>query len=306
MVMQLEYIHSFLVRPGYNVNPQPAISGTLVSRNGGLFDMLMDLFQRAFRECNIEVIFAPDENGQQNNESRDLLIEYARNPSIHTGRPIAESLQKVTTNRSGLGLLFLMKGIDNENGHILVISRFPAGSGVTATENIQDLDVEFLEQVFLKNAKAYKSAFFRTEHLDAEFQEGRAIDRQSTGPDALRDYWIKDFLKCQLRTTAAAGTRRLAEAVRNAVRVEDDPNVKQELVATATLLRGQAGRTRSTEAILENLGISDESTRAIRQHFPKPELMADTFTFDVTEFETHIGYRTVELDNLPNRDRNPT
>ena len=236
MVMQLEYIHSFLVRPGYNVNPQPAISGTLVLRNGGLFDMLMDLFQRAFRECNIEVIFAPDENGQQNNESRDLLIEYARNPSIHTGRPIAESLQKVTTNRSGLGLLFLMKGIDNENGHILVISRFPAGSGVTATENIQDLDVEFLEQVFLKNAKAYKSAFFRTEHLDAEFQEGRAIDRQSTGPDALRDYWIKDFLKCQLRTTAAAGTRRLAEAVRNAVRVEDDPNVKQELVATAKLL----------------------------------------------------------------------
>ena len=149
----------------------------------------------------------------------------------------------------------------------------------------------------MKNANAYKSAFFQTIHLDAGFQEGRAIDRQSIGTDELSAYWIKDFLKSQIRTTGPAGTRRLAEAVRSAVKDAEDPDLKQELVATATLLRGQAGRTQSTTAILGNLSISDGSTQAIREHFPKPELMNDTFTFDSDEFDKHIRYRSVELDN---------
>ena len=111
-----------------------------------------------------------------------------------------------------------------------------------ATESSRSLAVEFLEQVFMKNANAYKSAFFQTIHLDAGFQEGRAIDRQSIGTDELSAYWIKDFLKSQIRTTGPAGTRRLAEAVRSAVKDAEDPDLKQELVATATLLRGQAGK----------------------------------------------------------------
>ena len=297
LAIALEHIHSFLVHPGRNVTNQPTINGTSVPKSGKLFDMLSDLFQRAPRECNIEIVFTPDEHGHQNNVSRDRLVEYAKNPGVVSGQLIAEGLQEITTNRSGLGLMFLLKGMQSDGRHALVISRFPASSGITATENFQGLAVEFIEQVFMKNAQAYKSAFFQTEHLDAGFQEGRAIDRQSIGAEEISDYWIKDFLNCQLRTTGPAGTRRLAEAVRGAVKDAEDPDLKQELVATATLLRGQAGRTQSTEEILANLGISDSSTQAIREHFSKPELMTDTFTFDATEFDKHVRYRTIELDN---------
>ena len=294
---QLEHIHSFLVHPGRNEKRQPAIRGTSVPRSGKLHGLLYGLFQRASTECNIEIVFVPDQQGRQNNELRDLLVKYTRNPNLASGKLIAERLQRVTTNRSGLGLLFLLKGTYNDGRHALVISRFPASQGITATESAQSLAVEFIEQVFMKSAKAYKSAFFQTEHLDAGFQEGRAIDRQSVGTDELSDYWIKDFLVSQMRTTGPAGTRRLAEAVRGAVRAADDPDLKQELVATATLLRGQAGRTQSTAAFLGNLGISETSTEAIREHFAKPDLMNDTFTFDSEEFDKHIRYRTVELDN---------
>ena len=259
--------------------------------------MLSDLFRRASVECNIEIVFVPDQQGNQNNELRDRLVRYLKNPNLASGRPIAESLQGVTTNRSGLGLLFLLKGTCRDGRHVLVISRFPASQGIMATESSRSLAVEFLEQVFMKNANAYKSAFFQTIHLDALFQEGRAIDRQSIGTDELSAYWIKDFLKSQIRTTGPAGTRRLAEAVRGAVKDAEDQDMKQELVAAATLLRGQAGKTQSTTAILGSLGISDGSTQAIREHFPKPELMNDTFTFDSDEFDKHIRYRSVELDN---------
>ena len=190
-----------------------------------------------------------------------------------------------------------MKGTCSDGRHKLVISRFPASQGITATESSRALTVEFLEQVFMKNAKTYKSALFQMIHVDAGFQEGRAIDRQSIGTDELSQYWIKDFLKSQMRTTGPAGTHRLAEAVRGAVKDVADPELKQELVATATLLRGQAGKTQSAVAILGSLGISESSTQAIREHFVKPELMSDTFTFDSDEFDKHVRYRTVELDN---------
>ena len=294
---QLEHIHSFLVHPGKNEKRQPTIRGTSVPQSGKLYVLLSDLFRRASVECNIEIVFVPDEQGNQKNELRDRLVRYAKDPSLSSGRLIAESLQRVTTNRSGLGLLFLLKGTRSDGRHVLVISRFPASQGITATESSRTLAVEFLEQVFMKNAKAYKSAFFQTVHLDAGFQEGRAIDRQSIGTDELSEYWIKDFLESQMRTTGPAGTRRLAEAVRGAVKDAADPELKQELVATATLLRGQAGRTQTTTAILGSLGVSDSSTQAIKERFAKPELMNDTFTFDSDEFDKHIRYRTVELDN---------
>ena len=86
-------------------------------------------------ECNIEIVFVPDEQGSQNNELRDLLVRYAKSPNLSSGRLIAESLQRVTTNRSGLGLLFLMKGTCSDGRHMLVISRFPASQGITATES---------------------------------------------------------------------------------------------------------------------------------------------------------------------------
>ena len=294
---QLDYVHSFLVHPGKNEKRTPSIRGTAVPQSGKLYAMLWDLFRRASVECNIETVFVPDEQGNQENELRGLLARYAKNPNLPSGRSIAKRLQRVTTKRSGLGLLFLLKGTCSDGRHVLVISRFPASQGITATESSRDLTVEFLEQVFMKNTKAYKSAFFQTIHLDAGFQEGRAVDRQSIGTDELSEYWIKDFLKSQMRTTGPAGTRRLAEAVRAAVKDTTDPELKQELVATATLLRGQAGRTQSTTAILGGLGISDSSTQAIGEHFAKPELMNDTFTFDSDEFDKHVRYRTVELDN---------
>lgn len=259
--------------------------------------MLSDLFQRASVECNIETVFVPDKQGSQGNELSNLLVRYAKSPSVSTGRLIAQRLQRVTTNRSGLGLLFLLKGTYNDSQHVLVISRFPASPGIMAIEDSGALAVEFLEQVFMRNVKTYKSAFFQTVHLDAGFQEGRAIDRQSMGIDELSEYWIKDFLKSQMRTTGPAGTRRLAEALRGALKDAADPELKQELVATATLLRGQAGRTQSTTAILGGLRVSESATQAIKEHFAKPILMDETFTFDSVEFDKHVRYRSVELDN---------
>jgi len=148
----------------------------------------------------------------------------------------------------------------------------------------------------MKSARAYKSALFTTESLEAGFLEGRAVDKQIQGPRDLSAYWIAEFLEAELRTTGPAGTRRLAVAVRDAVRKATDLDLKQELVAVTHLMRGQQGKTISARGVLRQLGLSESATQEVERSFARPELMEESFQFDSAEFGRHIMYRTVELD----------
>src|SRR6516162_5793423 len=113
--MPIQHIHSFLVHPAKNEEEQPEISGAEIPRHGKLYNMLSNVFDRSPEECTIEIAFRGDNTGQQHNDCRDLILAYANEPTIPNGRLIAARLQAVTTHRSGLGLLFLTKGEDDDN-----------------------------------------------------------------------------------------------------------------------------------------------------------------------------------------------
>lgn len=294
--MTIERVHSFLVHPAKNADEQPTIRGAAIPREGQLYDMLRGVYSRAREECDIEIVFRPDDQGHQQNACRDLVVAYAQTPGIATGRLLAARLQAVSTFRSGLGLLFLIKG--SEAGrHQLVVSRFPADQGVIAEERAERLSVEFIERVFMKSAKAYKSALYVSDSFERGFWDGRAVDRQISGPRELSDYWIREFLLSELRTTGPAGTKRLAVALREAIRSMPELGVRQELIAAASLLRGQDGRRRSTRQLVGQLGLSDNAQRTLESKFPRMDLMDEVFQFDREEFERHAPFRAVELDN---------
>lgn len=293
--MALERVHSFLAHPSKNDAEQPSIGGTNVPRVGQLWKMLSDVFDRASSECDIDIVFQPDDEGSQQNKCRDLLVGYVARPTVTNGRRIAERLQTVTTHRSGLGLLFLMKG-NGSGTHKLVISRFPADQGVIAEEDQDQLSVQFIERVFMKSAKAYKSALYESDSLDRGFWDGRAVDLQIRGPKELSDYWIRDFLLSDLRTTGPAGTKRLAVALREATRLAR-AHVKEELIAAASLLRSQHGKRASARQLVDRLGLSQDAAKALEEALPRPDLMNELFEFDRAEFVKHAMYRSVELDN---------
>jgi hypothetical protein len=179
----------------------------------------------------------------------------------------------------------------------LVLARFPADQGVIAEEHERHLSVEFVERVFMKSAKTYKSALYSSESPEEEFWEGRAIDLQISGPRELSDYWIREFLASELRTTGPAGTMRLAVALRNSIRSADDMGVRQELISAAHLLRGRHGQRRSSRNLVEQLGLSPAASTALESSFAHAGLMDEVFEFDRDEFERHAPYRAVELDN---------
>jgi hypothetical protein len=292
----LNSIHSYLVHPSKNEEVQPPISGVRVPRHERLFNMLSDVFHKASEECDIEIIFQPNEQGRQDNPARNEILEYLRNPSLPNGRIIAQRLQNVTTKRSGLGLFFLIEGNLGAQRRI-VISRFPADEGIIAQEGPAQLSVEFVDRIFMKSATSYKSAIYEGASLRGDFWEGKAIDRQIQGIRELSNYWITEFLLSDLRTTGPAGTKRLANAIKDAIKRSANMEQKNEILSFSRLLRGQNGRRISTSGIMEQLGLSPETIQLISDQFPRPELMVDQFIFDGDEYNRNISYKAIELDN---------
>lgn len=295
--MPVEHIHSYLVHVGKGREAAPEIGGTEIPLEHKLFKFLDEIYSRADDECDIDISFNPDGDGNQQNPCRDLVINYLNEPSIEKGRRIAERLETVTTNRSGLGLLFLITGTEGLHTKI-VISRFPADSAILAEENRQALTVEFLERVFMKSLTAYKAVVYKDTSLMNGFWKGKTIDKQINNPHIqLSKYWIYDFLDSDFRTTSAAGTRRLAVALRDAVRNSRNITVKAEITAAVTLAGGLVGRTLSIRDFGNQFGLSEEAKQAIFNEINIPRLADEAFRFHASEFSAQVAYRSVELDS---------
>jgi len=258
--------------------------------------MLQRLEYEALSECDIDIVFRPKSKGAQQNDCRDLLMGHLGKPTLSTGRAIAARLQGVTDKRSGLGLLFVITAKD-QHGLRLLLSRFPAETGVMAEEQGQSLSVQFVEKVFMKNARTYKSVLYRAPTIHAAFWDGVAVDRQMIDTRGSADYWIREFLASDLRNTAAAGTKRVAVAIQTAIRTTDDAAVRQELINASQLMRSRHNRIVSADKIVKELGLTEKTELALKDAFPRPELYGATFKFDVREFDATLLFRSVELDN---------
>jgi hypothetical protein len=201
-------------------------------------------------------------------------------------------------------LFFLIAGRDGRN-HKLVISRFPTDSAILAEEDQKNLTVEFLERVFMKSATSYKAAVYQDSSFNAGFWLGKAVDKQiNSRMIEVSNYWIFDFLASDFRLTAAHGTRRLGTALRNAARSSQEIDVKSELTAAATLAGGLGRQRISIDSFIERFGLSDVAAQEIRKQLASPEIANEQFQFDIDEFKSQVGFRSVELSNggIPTAD----
>ena len=294
--MSVTHIFSFLVHPAKGEEEQPEIRGTTVPLRGNLYKMLSGLFDKSGSDCKIDISFNPAPDGTQKNDCRDAIIKLLKTATIENAHLLAAQLQAVTTNRSGLGLLFLILGRDSINRKIC-ISRFPADFGILAEENRNTLRVEFLEKVFMRNALAYKAVEYEGSSFDSHFWTGKAVDKQINGDTTISNYWIRDFLMSDFKTTSAAGTRRLALALKDAMNSTGDLGIKQEVTAAALLLAGLNGQIISIDDFADRFGFSEPTKATILRQLKKPSLRFDQFHFSSSEFEKHLPYKSIELSN---------
>lgn len=270
------------------------IGGTRLtqSKPTKLIQLLTKIYKTAERECEVEVTFNHTA-GKQTNAARSLLLDYLFDTKIGKARLIARRLQAVTTKRSGLGLLFLIAGSTGTNRK-LVVSRFPADTGVLAEQDGDKLTVELIERVFLKSATSYKAATYTDSSRNVGFWNGRAVDKQASLPANVSGYWIREFLLSDFRTTSAAGTRRVANALR-AAGADATFEEQTELVALGRLVRGLAGEQTSVTDLLRKFRVSKHTSARVLGQLPA-HVVDDKFVFDEDEYDRHVPYRTDELD----------
>jgi len=263
--MDIVKIQSYLVEPGKGMKNPPPIFGLEIPKSGGLFDLLVKIYDKAESECNINIAFNMDKDGTQNNEVHSMFVDFSKEPENFKGQPIAERLCRVTTGRSGLGLLFLMLARQDQNIK-LVVSRFPAERGILAeTDNLM-LRLELIERIFMKNPKYYKAA-------------------------------LQSFLNSNYKTTSKEGSRQFANAVLRASQTAKDLSTKQKLASLATLVSGLDGKTVSINDIIKKYTLSPEVEYELLKNLPYPEYADTKFTFDSGEFTSNAPYSCVELDN---------
>jgi hypothetical protein len=298
--MPIKTIHSFLVHPlKHDEGDPPVIGGTRVpvAKGGRLVSMLTGVYDAAETECKIDISFEPADDGTQTNVCRDLVVAYATAGHIEAGRAIAQRLQSVTTLKSGLGLLFLLLGDEDNGAKKVVISRFPADNGILADQKKGELSVQFLERVFMKRATSYKAAVYRDHSLTSGFWEGKVVDKQiNSGTISVSNYWIAEFLASDFRTTSAQGSRRLADAFRNATANTKDVEVKSELIAALRLTRGQSGKSVSISGLMDQFNLSDGARTLIKDEV-QDHLLKEKFRLDVAELDKHAPMHSIELDN---------
>jgi hypothetical protein len=291
----IHQIHTYLVHPRKGSDTDRQINGTAVPLRGRLFELLDGIYSRAEQECEIDIIFKPTDDGVQQNSCRDLICTYLGDPTLMIGRAIAERLETQTDKRSGLGLLFLIAGREGHE-HKIVISRFPTDSAILVEENPRTLDVEFLERVFMKNKTSYKAVMYRDSSLRGGLWSGKAIDKQISLAGESSDYWIAYFLMSAFKVTPVQGTRRLGTALREAAKTSDI-DVKQEIIAAATLA-GRLGRqTMSINDFEQRFNLSSAAREAIGKELKSPRLADERFEFVAPEFNDLLAFRSKELSN---------
>jgi hypothetical protein len=292
--MNIVHIFSCLVPPG-KAEPVPnQVRGTEIPLNGDLlYNMLSDVFRKSDEECTIPIRFLHAEDGTQQNPVRSEIINLIRTPSLALAQQLGSRLHLATTDKSGLGLLFLLLGESGAEKKV-VISRFPANQGVLAEARRDVLELAFVEKVFLKGIGTYKAALYRGRSLDTGFWDGTAVDKQLK---AGANYWIRNFLGSDFRTTSKAGSRRLATALRDAAKSVPSFEAKHEIVSLATIIPRFTGRPISIRSVFEDFNVSQEARQAIESKLPNDQVIDSTFQLDADEFRQHAAFRAVELDN---------
>lgn len=294
--MPITHFHSYLIHPGKNIEVEDRreISGTEIPLEGKLHDMFRTIYAESRSSCTHRVSFV---SGNQSNAARDLIVPYAKGPTLNRGLKIAQRLQGFTTKTPGIGLLFLVRG--EENGKLrTLLSRFPAEVGILAEEAKGGLNVEYLEKVFMKNAKKYKAAVYEDDSPDAKYWRGRVADHQiSDGVRTVSDYWVVDFLDSTCNTPSKEGSKRIGKTVKAALKRADDSTVKREIISMAQLIPNLEGTRLSPKTLAKKYSLTKEAEQVWRDASGNDQLFGDEFKFDSKSYSEVIRFETRELDN---------
>lgn len=125
------------------------------------------------------------------------------------------------------------------------------------------------------------------------FLTGFAIDKQINQDKKIKyisDYWIKDFLNCELSMTPKRGTKMLAEAIRKTIEVTDSETVQKELTSVISMIPNVDQKITSFEGFFSLMNLSEETKNEVLSKLSTINSSVQ-FQIDSEEFNSNCTYQ---------------
>ena len=270
-----------------------------ITENNSVYQTLSKIQLNIKNDADLSIIFNSI-GEEQNNEIRNFLINLIQTKNIINGLPLALQLSKMTDKKSKCGLFFIIIGVEGEDDFISLI-RFPAEEAMILKNSNDKIEIEELNEVFLKNSHRYKLAFFEGKTVKGGLWKGLAIDKQINDNYAdLREiskYWINDFLDCRLEVTSRKGSTMLAKTLRTILNSTDDEELKEDIITTSIAAKTINNKNTSISKFINNLPIKTKAKESILKSIGSTEFAESVFKFNVEDFSKIFNLKARYLDS---------
>ncbi len=291
--MDIEKIYGFVTPASKNETHKQDVNGKEIGASEKLYGILSEIFSRVESKCDIPIKFLSI-NGTQNNPVLLKIKDLDNSFSYENVFWLADLLSNCTDKTMKKGLFFIAKMKDGNKSRI-ALCRIPAEEGITVKSEKSNLQFDVLEDVFIKNSHKFKLAFF--DSVD-DFMEGKATDKQINDTKKIRylsDYWVKDFLSCELTITPKRGTKMLAEAIRKTIEVTENETVQKELTSVIPVIQNVNTQKTSFDGFFSLMHLSEETKNEVLQKLTiNPTVQ---FQIDSEEFNNTCTYQFMIMDN---------
>jgi 37-kD nucleoid-associated bacterial protein len=156
-------------------------------------------------------------------------------------------------------------------------------------------DIELLNDIFSRTSGLRKMALFVGKDIESHFLTGQVLDYQQGRADEVSDFWIERFLDAKLSITPAAGTKVLAEALRNASKASDLTLIERRQVHAAALAMHVMPQGSISLESVANQFLSGKAKKVFLETAENDETRTSNFQLDHAALQQRLKVRNFGL-----------
>lgn len=202
-----------------------------------------------------------------------------------------------STDRRTHPSLFIVTVDEQGDSRRVSMYVFPEESTYALRRSKEEPSEAFLEHVnsFVLESRLRKVARFEGKNIKAHFISGSVIDLQiGSGPRAVADYWVTDFLEAGFAINDVKGTTLVAEGLKAAFH-KADADGKQKVMEAAMALMADGRRTWSLQRIASEYLPADLSA-VFCGIAPNADTLTGKFMLSKDLLRDRINYRIFQLE----------
>lgn len=295
--MDLFRVHAFAVDPSRTVDHDAATQGGAIDVSNALVQAFARNYAAAKFDQRALVDFNVDPQ-TRTNTVRDAIVRYAFEDdqvADDAASTLALMLSEAMDLRSKPNL-FVPTALREDDQRRVVLWMFPRDTAFQFSSGNGGPALEVLTDIFSQTSRLRKACKFEGRNIRTNFITGRVLDFQ-TGYEALdvADFWMVRFLECTFGLAGEAGSRLLADALREATEVAETMAEKEQLFAAMVAIRNSP-RNRWSLSEIADTYLEGPPKEAFLNVVPNEATRVSTFEVDREVLNSTLKFRIFGLD----------